>query len=116
MIVSSKPSATWATGLAGPAVGTGPFKFQEWRSADRIIFARNPDYRWGRPTRTPGLRLSIGSSRGSCRIRAQVEAFERGELSVLGVPQPTSAGCKPRQIPHLSPSCARASVCSWSST
>lgn len=28
-------------------VGTGPFKFKEWRTADRIVFERNENY-WGR--------------------------------------------------------------------
>lgn len=68
-------------------VGTGPFKFQEWRSADRIVFTRNPDYRWAPAYAHAGpafveriiLRVMPESA-------AQVAAFERGELSVLGVP------------------------------
>jgi peptide/nickel transport system substrate-binding protein len=30
-------------------VGTGPYKFQEWRAGDRIILSSNPDYFEGRP-------------------------------------------------------------------
>jgi peptide/nickel transport system substrate-binding protein len=68
-------------------VGTGPFKFQEWRSADRIIFARNPDYQWGPahvhagPAYAERLVLRIMPESA-----AQVAAFERGELSVLASP------------------------------
>src|SRR5256885_2173882 len=62
-------------------------KFQEWRSADRIIFARNPDYVWAPSYVHAGppfvdrvvLRIMPESA-------AQVAAFERGELSVLAVP------------------------------
>lgn len=35
--------------LARHPVGTGPYKFQEWRAGDRIILSYNPDYFEGRP-------------------------------------------------------------------
>lgn len=65
-------------------VGTGPFKFQEWRSADRIILVRNPDYQWGPAHVHAGppylervvLRIMPESA-------AQVAAFERGEIQVF---------------------------------
>lgn len=70
-------------------VGTGPFRFQEWRSADRIIFARNPEYRWAPASAHAGPpyveRLVVRIMPESA---AQVAAFERGELSVLSVPPP----------------------------
>jgi peptide/nickel transport system substrate-binding protein len=28
-------------------IGLGPFKFKEWRTGDRIILERNPDFTWG---------------------------------------------------------------------
>jgi len=46
------PAAVSAHGVAfgrHPA-GTGPFRFVEWRSRERVVLARNPDY-WGTPAR-----------------------------------------------------------------
>jgi peptide/nickel transport system substrate-binding protein len=35
--------------LARHPIGTGPYKFQEWRAGDRIVLTHNPDYFEGRP-------------------------------------------------------------------
>ncbi|HEY3314460.1 MAG TPA: ABC transporter substrate-binding protein [Bacillota bacterium] len=29
------------------AIGTGPLKLKEWIPGDKVVFERNPDYRWG---------------------------------------------------------------------
>ncbi|GAB4206475.1 MAG: ABC transporter substrate-binding protein [Roseiflexaceae bacterium] len=38
----------------GGAVGTGPFKFESWRSGENIILVRNEEY-WGTKARMPGV-------------------------------------------------------------
>ncbi len=65
-------------------VATGPWKFEEWRSADRIILMRNPDYKWGPKFVHEG---APAIERVVYRIipeaPAQVAAFERGEADIL---------------------------------
>lgn len=87
MIVSPQAVRELGDRFGRSPVGTGAFKFQEWRSADRIIFARNSDYAWGPAFVHTGppfvdrivLRIMPESA-------AQVAAFERGELSIFSVP------------------------------
>ena len=87
MIVSPQAAQQLGDRFGRSPVGTGPFKFQEWRSADRIIFARNPEYQWGPahvhagPPYVERLVLRIMPESA-----AQVAAFERGELSILPAP------------------------------
>ena len=58
-------------------VGTGPFRFVEWRRGERIVLARNDDY-WGAP---PELRLLIFKP-----IRdASVRYFELRTGSIQGL-------------------------------
>ena len=45
LVVLSPASAAHA---ATDPVGTGPFRFREWRKGDAIVLVRNPDY-WGAP-------------------------------------------------------------------
>ncbi len=87
MIVSTQAAQQLGDRFGRSPVGTGPFKFQEWRSADRIVFVRNPDYQWGPghvhagPPYIERLVLRIMPESA-----AQVAAFERGELSILAAP------------------------------
>ncbi|HLW49188.1 MAG TPA: ABC transporter substrate-binding protein [bacterium] len=43
-----KADADYGTGV-GKVDGTGPFILREWVRNDRMVLARNPDYRWGPP-------------------------------------------------------------------
>lgn len=92
MIVSPQAVQQLGDRFGRSPVGTGPFRFQEWRSADRIILVRNPDYQWGPsyahtgPAYIERLVLRIAPE-----AAAQVAAFERGEISITfpGVVPPT---------------------------
>jgi peptide/nickel transport system substrate-binding protein len=35
-------------------VGLGPYRFKEWRTGDRLILERNPDFKWGPAYAHPG--------------------------------------------------------------
>jgi len=87
MIVSPQAVRDLGDRFGRAPVGTGPFKFQEWRSADSIIFTRNPNYQWGPSYVHAGPpfveRIIVRIMPESA---AQVAAFEKGELSTLGVP------------------------------
>ncbi len=89
MVIDAQAAQQLREQFGRKPVGTGPFRFQEWRSADRIVFARNPEYRWAPAYAHAGPpyveRLVVRIMPESA---AQVAAFERGELSVLSVPPP----------------------------
>ncbi|HET8680135.1 MAG TPA: ABC transporter substrate-binding protein, partial [bacterium] len=87
MIVSPQAVQQLGDRFGRSPVGTGPFKFQEWRSADRIVFVRNPDYQWGpKHVHTGPAYIERLVLRIMPESAAQVAAFERNELSILGVP------------------------------
>lgn len=69
-------------------VGTGPFMVDEWRSGDRIVLKKNPDYKWA-----PGFLHQGGPAYlDSLVYRLIVEeasrtaAFDAGEVNQIGVP------------------------------
>ncbi len=62
-------------------VGTGPWKFVEWKHDDYLLFARNPDY-WGGTPKTDSLRSRIIPEPSTA-----VAEFEAGNVDVLYVPE-----------------------------
>jgi peptide/nickel transport system substrate-binding protein len=58
-------------------VGTGPFRFVEWRAGERIVLARNDGY-WGRRAHLDRVELRVVRDRD-----AALELLRRGELDLL---------------------------------
>ena len=66
--------------LSDHPIGTGPWKFVEWKHDDYLLFARNPDY-WGGPPKAESLRARIIAEPSTA-----VAEFESGNVSILRVP------------------------------
>ena len=58
-------------------VGTGPFKLEEWRSGDRIIMTRNPDY-WGEAPSLDGFEVQVIPD-----VNTQVALLQRGDIDLV---------------------------------
>lgn len=61
-------------------VGTGPFKFKEWRSGDHVTLVRNQDYYLGAPLLS-AIKYKIIPDENS-----RLVALEAGEIDETGVP------------------------------
>jgi oligopeptide transport system substrate-binding protein len=62
-------------------IGTGPWKFAEWRHDDYLLFARNADY-WDGAPKADSLRARIIAEPSTA-----VAEFESGNVDVLMIPQ-----------------------------
>ena len=62
-------------------VGTGPWKFAEWRHDDYLLFAKNAEY-WGGAPKADSLRARIIAEPSTA-----VAEFESGNVDVLMIPQ-----------------------------
>ncbi|HUQ20119.1 MAG TPA: ABC transporter substrate-binding protein [Gemmatimonadaceae bacterium] len=62
-------------------VGTGPWKFVEWKHDDYLLFAKNPNY-WGTAPKADSLRARIIPEPSTA-----VAEFEAGNVDVLYVPE-----------------------------
>ncbi|HYD52638.1 MAG TPA: ABC transporter substrate-binding protein, partial [Gemmatimonadaceae bacterium] len=62
-------------------VGTGPWKFVEWKHDDYLLFARNERY-WGGPPKADSLRARIIAEPST-----SVAEFESGNVDVLLIPE-----------------------------
>lgn len=83
------PVASIVPDSVGPSfrenpVGTGPWRFVEWRHDDYLLFARNADYFDGAP-RTDSLRVRIIREPSTA-----VAEFEVGNVDLLYVPEAES--------------------------
>ncbi|MEA2766460.1 MAG: peptide/nickel transport system substrate-binding protein [Gemmatimonadaceae bacterium] len=79
-IVPENPSADFGQ----KPVGSGPWKFVEWRHDDYMRFAKNPDYFDG-PPKTDSLMARIIPEMSTATAE-----FEAGNVDVLNVPDQTS--------------------------
>lgn len=66
-------------------IGTGPWKFVEWKHDDYLKFARNPDY-WGGAPPTDTLTARIIPEPSTA-----VAEFESGNVDILVIPQGETA-------------------------
>jgi peptide/nickel transport system substrate-binding protein len=67
-------------------IGTGPFKFVEFKPNEYILLAKNPDYwRSGRPY-LDGIEYTIIRSPSTEILAFAARKFDRTELSILSIP------------------------------
>jgi peptide/nickel transport system substrate-binding protein/oligopeptide transport system substrate-binding protein len=74
------PDSTSA-GFGEHPIGTGPWKFVEWKHDDYLLFARNSGY-WGDPPRIDSLMARIVPEPSTA-----VAEFESGNVDILYVPE-----------------------------
>lgn len=68
-------------------VGTGPWIVEEWRTGDRIILRRNPDYNWGPDYFHEGpAHIETIVFQSIIEEASRVAAFETGETHQLSLP------------------------------
>jgi len=84
-ILKGKDTRWWAEHYNRAPIGTGPFKFEEWRTNQIITMRKNPDYWEGEPHLDRVVMRFIPDPL-SLRL-----CFETGEIDVLGV-QPHALG------------------------
>ncbi len=89
-------SLVYATGIVSPAaveqygedftrnpVGTGPFKFVEWKTNDQIVIERNEDY-WGEPAKLDQVIYRVIPEES-----ARMLALDTGEVQMVMAPAPS---------------------------
>jgi peptide/nickel transport system substrate-binding protein len=86
MPVTSIVAPNGAADLGQKPIGTGPWKFVEWRHDDFIRFAKNPDYFDGAP-KSDSLMARIIPEMSTATAE-----FEAGNVDVLSVPDEAGKG------------------------
>jgi peptide/nickel transport system substrate-binding protein len=74
-LASPRAVARWGTQFGKHPVGTGPFRFVEWRAGQEVVLEANPDY-WG--PRPHVRRVVVRAVRDAA---ARLAALRAGELS-----------------------------------
>jgi peptide/nickel transport system substrate-binding protein len=69
-------------GLNDHPIGTGPFKFVEWKQDDRVVVEANPDYWGGAP------KLERIVFRTIPELATRISALERGEVDIVDLVPP----------------------------
>ena len=80
-IISPLALATWGAEVASHPVGTGPFKFVEWRRGDSITLVRNPGY-WGGAPRLERLVIRTVPDAGARFLEFQTRRAD----AMTGIP------------------------------
>jgi peptide/nickel transport system substrate-binding protein len=62
-------------------IGMGPYRFKEWRTGDRIILERNPDFNWGPAYAHPGpAHIEFVEYRAIPEYATRLAGLESGEI------------------------------------
>ncbi len=92
----------------GGAVGTGPFKFLEWRPGESISLVRNEDY-WGEPAKMPGVTVRFIGDAAQRLAELQAGAVDftinlapDARATIANDPNLTSPPLEPFNIAYLS--------------
>lgn len=80
-ILSPQALAKWGADITSHPVGTGPFKFVEWRRGESITLVRNPDY-WDGPPRLERLVIRTIQSAGARFLEFQTRRAD----AMTGIP------------------------------
>ncbi len=80
-VLEGKASAWWAEHFNRAPVGTGPFRFKEWKTNEHIALERNPDYFAGR-SHLDTIVVRVIPDPVAIRL-----AFETGQVDFWGVSQ-----------------------------
>ncbi|MBI4736262.1 MAG: ABC transporter substrate-binding protein [candidate division NC10 bacterium] len=74
-MVSPKAAEKWGTALSKNPVGTGPFKFVEWKVGQEVILEANKDY-WDKATAAKVQRVIVRNIKDSSQRLAALKAGE----------------------------------------
>ena len=77
VIMPAKASKELGEKMATTIIGTGPYKFVEYRSGEKLVATANPDY-WGKKPRIPKITFRVIPEHGT-----RLVALESGEAMMI---------------------------------